>query len=198
MTATSTPFGLQAAAHISGGIIRQNYRPNGVLSGFGTSIFTGTPVKNNTDGTLIPCATGVDTAIGVFQGCEFTDTAGVFHVSPFWPASQAYSTTLVNGQQINMQAYFTDDPNILYDGQCDGSVPLSGIGQAVNLVDASQGSTFTGLSSQRLNHTTTGATPGLARIISIPEGSYFGGGINTPGDAFTIVRVQLTYQAVIA
>jgi len=200
MVATSNPFGFQAAAHLSGGVIRQKYRQNGIASGFATAIFTGTPIKNTaTDGTLIPCTTGADTALGVFQGCEFTDTAGVFHISPFWPASQAYQTTLQNGAGVaNMQVYYTDDPNILYDVQANGSVPQSGIGQAANLANTSQGSTFTGISTQALNATLTGATPGLCRIIDIPEGSYFSGGVNAAGDAFTIVRVQFTYQPVVA
>lgn len=191
MATSNFPFGLRAAVHPSG-IIRQDYQVNGIVSGYGTAIYTGTPVKRDTNGTLIPCATGADTAIGVFQGVEYTDATGRFVVSPFWPASATYRS---DGQ---MQAYFTSDPNILYDAQANGPVAATKIGEAINLADASQGSDYTGLSSQALNATTTGATPGLATVVSIPPGPYFGGEWNTPGDAYTIVRVRLTQQPPIA
>jgi hypothetical protein len=197
MTATATPFGLQAAAHRSGGIIRQEYQPNGFASGYASNVFTGTPIKRTTDGTFVVCAAGADTAVGVFQGVEYTDTAGVFHVSPYWPTGATY-TVSTNGSQNNMQVYFTADPNILYDAQADGSVASTAIGEAINLVGSVTGSTGSGISTQALNHTTTGATPGLATIFSIPEGSYFGSGVNAAGDAFTIVRVYLTPQVPIA
>ncbi len=191
MSTLAAPFGLEPAAHISGGTIRQDYQDNGIASGYNTNLFTGTPIKRTTDGTIVACTTGADTGIGVFQGCEFS-ASGKFFVSPYWPASQTYD------DDGTMQAYFTTDPNILYDAQADGTVAASAIGEAINLANTSQGSTFTGLSTQALNHTTTGATPGLATIRSIPKGPYPGGGINIPGDAFTVVRVQLTYQVPIA
>lgn len=191
MSSVSAPFGLAPAAHASGGTIRQDYQNNGIASGYNTNIFTQTPVKRTTDGTLVACSTGVETAIGVFLGCEFS-SAGRFFVSPYWPASQTYT------DDGTMQAYFTSDPNILYDAQCDGSVAASKIGEGINLANTSQGSTYTGQSTQALSATTTGATVGLATVWSIPPGPYFGGSSNAPGDTYTIVRVKLTYQVPIA
>lgn len=191
MSTASAPFGLQPAAHISGGTIRQDYMNNGIASGYSSNIFSNTPVKRTTDGTLVVCSTGVETAIGVFAGCEFS-SAGKFFVSPYWPASQTYDN------DGTMQAYFTTDPNILYDAQCDGSVAASKIGEAINLANTTQGSTYTGQSTQALSATTTGATAGLAVVRSIPTGPYPGGGFNAPADAYTVVRVQLTYQVPIA
>lgn len=191
MSSTNSPFGLRPAVHPSG-IIRQDVQNNGIASAYGTALYTGTPVKRTTDGTLIACTTGADTAVGVFQGVEYTDAAGRFVVSPFWPAAATYA------DDGKMQVYFTSDPQILYDAQADGPVLASQIGEAINLANTSQGSTYTGLSTQALENVTTGATPGLATIVGIPPGSYVGGEVNTPGDAFTIVRVRLTPQPPIA
>lgn len=191
MSSTNSPFGLRPAVHPSG-IIRQDVQNNGIASAYGTALYNGTPVKRTTDGTLVACGTGADVAIGVFQGCEYTDATGRFIISPFWPAGATY---VDDGK---MQAYFTSDPEILYDGQADGPVLASQIGEAINLANTSRGSIYTGQSTQALENVTTGATPGLATIVGIPPGSYFGGEVNAPGDAFTIVRVRLTYQGPVA
>jgi hypothetical protein len=186
MSATNAPFGVRPSSHPSG-VIRQEERINGIASGYSTALYTGTPIKNTTDGTLVATATGADSTIGSFQGCEF-NSAGKRFVLPYWPASQTYDS------DGTMVAYFTADKNITYEGQCDGSVAMTALWEGINLVDASTGSTYTGYSSQRLNHTTTGATTATWTVTGLGEDVF-----NAWGDAFTIVRVMIqTYQAAIA
>jgi hypothetical protein len=192
MSSVSAPFGLRPVWHPSG-IIRQDQQLAGIASGYATSLFSGTPVKRTTDGTLVATATGADSTIGVFAGCEF-QSAGKFYVLPYWPASQTYDTPVGNGDLNPMWAFFTSDPGIVYEGQADGSVASSANGEGINLVDSSQGSTFTGVSTQRLNHTTTGATAATFQVVGVAPYAD-----NVWGDAFTIVRVKIsTYQGQVA
>lgn len=191
MSTTNAPFGLRPAVHPSG-VIRQSVQNNGIASAYATALYTGTPIKRLTDGTIGACTTADAVAIGVFQGCEYTGATGRFIVSPYWPASATYT------DDGKMQAYYTDDPNILYDAQANGAVAATKIGEGINLANNSQGSTYTGFSTQALDATTTGATPGLATVVAIPPGSYVGGEVNAPGDAYTVVRVRLTYQGPVA
>lgn len=185
MSSTNQAQGLSPVSHPSG-VIRQEQQVDGVASGYATSLFTGTPVKRTTDGTLIATATGADTTIGVFQGCQYTSNNKRF-ISAYWPASTTYDAG-------SMLVSFTSDPQITYEGQANGSLAATTIGEGINLADASAGSTYTGISSQRLNATTTGSTAATFQIVGLapyPDNAW--------GDAYTKVRVKIsTYQGQVA
>lgn len=187
MSTTNAPFGLRCVFHPAGEP-RIESLVDGILSGYSTSIFTGTPIKRDTNGTIIPCATGADSCIGIFAGCQYTATDGRRIVSAYWPASTSY----VAGSMIAQ--YELIDGNAIYEGQADGSIAMTANGEGINLVDASAGSTYTGLSSQALNHTTVGATPATFQIVNIapyPDNAW--------GDAYTVVRVKIsTFQGQVA
>lgn len=187
MTATSAPYGLRPVLHNSG-IIRQTEYLSGIASAYGTSIFTQTPVKFFTDGTIIVTPTGASDTVGVFAGAEWA-SAGRYFVSPYWPAGQTYDAT------GPMRVYLNDDKGIVYEAQCDGAVAQTANRESINIVTASAGNTTTnGLSTQFLNHTTTGASAGTFQVIGLAPYDY-----NAWGDAFTEVRVSiLTYSGAIA
>lgn len=192
MSSTSAPFGLRPVYHPSG-VIRQEQLLSGIVSGYGTAIYTGTPVKFDTNGTLIPCSTGADVCIGVFQGCEFS-ASGKYFVLPYWPAAQTYDTPAGNGQVNPMWAFYTSDPQIIYEGQADGSIAQTANGESINLANTSQGSTYTGQSTQALNHTTTGSSAGTFQVVNVAPYED-----NTWGDTYTIVRVKISsYQGPVA
>lgn len=185
MSATNQAQGLVPVYHPAG-IIRQVQLVDGIASAYGTSIYTGTPVKYNTDGTLIVCTTGADVCIGVFQGCQYS-SGGKRFVTPYWLGAQTYDAG-------SMLVNFTRDREIIYEGQADGTVAQTALWEAINLVDASAGSIYTGFSSQRLNHTTTGATPGTFQVVGLALYDD-----NAWGDAFTKLYVKISsYQGVIA
>jgi len=187
MTATSAPFGLRCVYHPSGEP-RIETLTNGIASGYATGLYTGTPVKLTTDGTLVATATGADSTIGIFVGCFFISGGRPFQQA-YWPAAQTYDANTLMWAQ-----YEALDPNAIYEGQADGAVAQTANGEAINLVTASTGSIYTQQSAQFLNHTTTGAAPGtfiVQNIAPYPDNAW--------GDAFTIVRVRIgTYQAPIA
>jgi len=190
VSATNQSQGLVPVSHPSG-TIRVDNLQNGIVSAFGTSIFTGTPVKRDTNGTIIPCASGVDVCIGVFQGAEWSSNGKRF-VLPYWPAGQTYDTNDPIGNP--MIAKFTSDKEITYEGQASGPVAQAANGEGINLLNASQGSTFSGFSTQLLNATTTGATTATFQITNLAPYED-----NAWGDAFTKLRVRISnYQGQVA
>lgn len=188
MASTSAPFGIRAVSHPSG-TVRQETFPSGIASGYSTAIYTGTPVKRTTNGTLIVTTTGADSAIGVFQGVEYTDGVTLrYVVSPYWPASATY---VADGL---MQAHCTTDKEIIYEGQTDGTVAATVVGESINLATASTGSAYTGLSAQMLTATTTGATAGTFQVLGLAPYPN-----NNWGDSYVILRVKIsTYTGVVA
>lgn len=181
MSATASPFGIRPVYHPSG-ILRQEALNNGIASGYATALYTGSPVKFASNGTLVATATGADSACGVFQGVEYTSSSKFF-ILPYWPASQTYDNDGL------MQVYFTSDPNIIYEGQADGTVAATANFETINLATTT-GSTLTGLSTAALNHTTTGATAGTFQIIGLAPYTD-----NAWGDAFTTLRVKISTYA---
>lgn len=185
MSSTLAPQGLVPAYHPSGTIRNEN-QTDGVASAYGTALYTGTPVKRDTDGTLIAVGTGADVCIGVFAGCQYTANNKRF-VSGYFPAGQTYDAG-------SMIAYFTMDPEIIYEGQADGPVAASQVGEGMNLANTSQGSTYTGFSTQALAATTTGSTDATFQLLGLAPYPN-----NAWGDAYTRVRVKIsTYQGQVA
>ena len=187
MSATAAPFGLRCVYHPSG-VPRIETLVNAVASGYGTSLFTGTPVKLTTDGTLVAVGTGAEDICGIFVGCFYITGGRAFGPMPYWPAGQTYDA----GSYMWMQ-YEALDGNAIYEAQADGSIAQTKLGEAINLANVSQGSTYLGTSTQALNATTTGATPGTFTIQNIAPYAD-----NAWGDAYTIVRVRPTIQGPVA
>jgi hypothetical protein len=178
MSATNAPFGMRPAFHPSG-LDRAQALANGIVSGYGSDILKGQPVRYVTGGTIEPAAAGQSFA-GAFAGVEFTDTTGRRRVSNYWPASTAYQT----GSCV---AYFYNDPLIVYEIQADGSVAQSAIGDEADLSNTTAGSTTTGLSQCTLSSTLAGAgNSAQMRIVDLapyPDNAW--------GDAYTIVRATI-------
>ena len=180
MSATNAPFGLRPAFHPSG-LDRAQALANGIVSGYGSAILKGQPVRYVTGGVIEPAAAG-QAFVGAFAGVEWTDTTGRRRVSNYWPASTA-GTAIV--------AYFYADQQIVYEIQADGSLAQTSLGDEADLSNVTAGSTTTGLSQCTLSTTLVGAgNSAQCRIIDIAPYTD-----NDWGDAFTIVRVNISeYQ----
>ena len=189
MSATSAPFGLRPAFHPSG-LDRAQALAGGIVSGYGTDILKGAPIRyNSTAGTSVAAGTITNAAAGSvwtgsFQGVEWTDTTGRRRVSNYWPAS----TTYIAGSCI---AYFYNDPNIVYEIQTDATIAQTSLGGEYNFsattgLTVTSGSTTTGLSTTCLGVSTAVANgaQGDMRVVDIaayPDNNW--------GDAYVIVRV---------
>lgn len=187
MSSSNAPFGMRPSFHPTG-LDRAVALPDGILSGYTSNILKGQPVKLATTGVIQVAAAG-DSFLGAFAGVQWTDTTGRFRVSNYWPANTAYTT----GSCV---AYFYQDPNIVYDIQCDGSLASSAVGDQADLSNTTAGSTTTGLSQCTLSSSLAGATAtAQMKIIGL-----YPGVDNAWGDAYTIVQTQINksqYQATV-
>src|SRR5574341_1220929 len=137
MSAVAAPFGLRPVYHPSGYV-----RPLAVqvASALNTNIFQYSPVAYvAASGTIALAAAGAR-AIGVFMGVEFTPSDGRRRYSNTWPANQV-ATQIV--------AYITQDADIVYEVQANGSIAQDDIGECADWTtnDTNAGNTTTGLST---------------------------------------------------
>jgi hypothetical protein len=203
VSAAYNPFGLLPVAHPSG-IVRpsmsggpQPYGGITIASGYSNNIFQGSPVQVD-QGTpagnlILSVAQGASSAsaltathllIGAFQGVEYTLTAtGRRTVGNFWAASTVAT---------NIVAWASRDSGIIYEIQANGSVAATALGAqaAFTTNGSSNGNTTTGFSTVGLDTTTGGSVTqtqfNQLRIVGFSQRID-----NLPGDAFTIVQVEI-------
>lgn len=183
MSATNAPFGMRPAFHPSG-LDRAQALSGGIASGYATDVLKGQPVKMVTAGVINVAAAG-DSFMGAFAGVEWTDTTGRRRISNTWPASTAYTA----GSCV---AYFYNDPQIVYEIQCDGSMAATAVGDMADLSNTTAGSTVTGLSQCTISSTLVGA--GLSAQMRILDLAPYPG--NAWGDTYTIVRAVINESQV--
>ena len=139
------PIGMIGGAPFSGG--QSRYR---IAANYGTSIFQGDMVAQVTGGGVeVHADGGTVPIVGVFNGCRFTDpSTGKETFKNFYPASTNAS---------DIEAFIIDDPNVIYEIQCDAAFPIADLFGNFDIVYTSSGSTVTGISGAELD-VTTGAT----------------------------------------
>lgn len=200
MSAISAPFGLIPVAHPSGTIrpsMSGGPGPLGgitIASGLATNIFQGSPVQVDQatpSGNLILATakgassagalTGANLILGAFQGVEFTLTAtGRRAVGNFWAA---------NTVATNIVAWATRDSSIIYEIQANGSVAATALGAQASITTngSANGNTTTGFSTVALDTGNLTQTQfNQLRIVGFSQRVD-----NLPGDAFTIVQVEI-------
>lgn len=208
MSAFAAPFGLAPVLHPSG-IVRpavsggpQPYGGMTIASGYANNIFLNSPVQVDT-GTpsgniLLATALGaagagaaINRILGAFQGTEFTLTAtGRRTVSNYWPASTV-ATTIV--------AWVTRDPWIIYEIQANASVAATALGGQASITTngSANGNTTTGFSTVAIDFVTGGSftqtSTNQLRIVGFSQRID-----NLPGDAFTVVQVQISMHQDVA
>jgi hypothetical protein len=185
MSTTLAAFGLRPIRHISGESARQTALGDGIVTGYSANILSYQPVKFDTAGVIQAAAAG-DAFIGTFLGCEYTTSDGQRVQTTNWVSGTSY----VAG---SLTAYYTSDPNLVYEIQADGSVAQTAIGGQANISNATSGSSTIGFSQATMNSSVTGAgSTAQLRILGL---STIPG--NAWGDTYTIVEVQIaTHQFV--
>jgi hypothetical protein len=184
MSATNNPFGFRAAYHYSGGVIRPTMYTvvDATQAAYATSIYNGAPVVWNTNGSLNVAAAAADW-LGVFAGCEYTDSTGKPVNLSYWPGTTTGAT--------NIRLYVLDDPNIIYEVQCTTTLTSAiCIGDQLTTFDgtytAGSGSSTTGQSTAAFSGVLAGAgVQGMARIIGAGRQVD-----NAFSDSYPIVQVQ--------
>ena len=171
MSSTSQAFGFRPAFHNSGQIRPKAYT---IATGTATNIFLGDPVKLTDDGVIVlgtsdGSRTGTTDGVGllgIFAGCEYTDSTGKPTVSNFWPAS----TTATN-----IRAYVYDDPETLFEaeyvnpGTAGTTTVQTAVGEDCDWTGfTTGGSTLTGRSSAYLS--AIQSTSGQFQIVGFAYG----------------------------
>lgn len=191
MATTAAPYGLKPVKRVDG--MPYSGATEAFLidpAGEATNIFNGQVVIIGADGYIaISTATGADAttnnlggngvgAIGVFVGCEYINAQGQLIHSQYYPSGTTGVVT----------AYVVTDPNVVFQGQLDGSGAQTVLGTNTFFAavqSTSTGSTRTGNSTSALESTVV-TTAAAFRIV---------GFASTPGDAYTDVLVKFNPSA---
>lgn len=188
MATTAAPYGLKPVKRLdgmpySGATTQYLIDP----AGEGTNLFYGQVVILGNDGYVALCtASGADAttnnlggssigALGVFVGCEYTNSTGQQIFSQYYPSGQNFSSTPI-------KAYVIDDPFVLFQAQLDGTGDQTIIGTNTTFAavqSTSTGSTSTGNSNTALD-ATVATTAKAFRIVAH---------VSNPGDAYPDVLV---------
>jgi hypothetical protein len=169
MSNQNAPFGLKPSSKLGSNYNNEGVTEYKIASGASGNIFSGDLVKMANTGTILVAAAG-DQALGVFRGCQYTDSSGDVIYSPYWPDGTVTSDAV---------AFVVDDPNALFEVQsaATGSVVQTVVGNNADIVYTA-GSTITGISAVEISGTTA-ATSAQLRIVGVstdPENSTLGTG----------------------
>lgn len=179
MSTTSQAYGLRPVYHPTGQSRTGKYT---ILSTYASAIYSGDLVKLHTDGTL-NIGDGTSPALGVFAGCEYTDSTGKPVISPYWPAS----TTATN-----IVAYVYDDQQTVF--QVGVTANASGydqtvVGQQANLSNVGTGSAVTGKSAASVATAAIAAgTLAQVRVVGYVDGEVY----NATTNPYPQLLVQLS------
>jgi hypothetical protein len=122
------------------------------------------------DGTTnaFPTGTTLTGSLGVFVGCEYTNSSGQLVQAQYYPSGTAGGV---------IKAYVVDDPNVLFQVQADGAMDQSDIGANTFFPAAqstSTGSTTTGNSNSAVDATTVTTTAAFRIVAAVsPIGDAF-------------------------
>lgn len=167
MANTDKAFGLRPVGNVTGRVSGAQYGYE-IADNQAGAIFQGDLVALSAGYIVKFVAASHATAIGVFNGCFYTDpTTGKPTYKNYYPGS-------VNITTGTIQADVIDDPNQLFVIQADEDVIQADVGSNAPVVAGSSGSTTTGVSNMELDSSAIASTSTLALKIL---GKY-----NTPGN----------------
>ena len=153
MSNKDAPFGMRLVGKLGSGVANNGLTEYKLASAASGNIFSGDPVKMTNAGTILVAAAG-DECIGVFRGCQFTDSNGDVVFKSYFPTGTVSS---------DIVAFVQDDPNGLFEIQSAGSPAQTDVGLNADFVYAA-GSTKTAMSAVELSGTTAATTASL-RIV---------------------------------
>jgi|TARA_Y100000401_G_scaffold51960_1_gene40753 hypothetical protein len=177
MANKDAPFGLRPAALLGGGAYTGGQREYEISNADTTKIYQGDIVKGLATGYIkrMAAADG-GLVVGVFNGCQFTDSStGKPKWSNYWTGDSAVTSTV--------KAYVVDDPNIICEVQADAAFTLAGVFANYDIVDgAGTGSANSGISYAELDvgtGNTTASLPLKALAVSTDPDNDDTGSTNT-------------------
>tara|TARA_R100001377_G_C3151547_1_gene96460 strand:+ start:79 stop:660 length:582 start_codon:yes stop_codon:yes gene_type:complete len=180
MSSSATPYGARPVGTLSAsGSFTAKVRHYQIASAYATSIFFGDFVKLATAGVIQKdTGTTACTPIGIFMGCSYTDpNTNQKTFSQMWTASVVAS---------DAYGYIIDDPDVLFEMQCDGSAAQATLGSNC-AVALTAGSTTIGTSKNAVDISTSAATTATlpVRIVDVVQTPS-----NAWGDSYTDIVVK--------
>ena len=137
-------FGLRAVRHLSGGTPRtEEYL---IASGLTKVVYTGSPVMAVAGGQITLGTVSAVQHLGVFNGCFYTDPTTS---KPTW---KAYYPGSITASDIVANVYA--DPQIIFEGQHDGTATVANNNHANHDYVGTSGSTINGQSSAEIDSST--------------------------------------------
>jgi hypothetical protein len=188
MANKDAPFGLKPVGIVGSGDNSQGTTEYKIASGASGNIFSGDLVKMTNTGTILVAGATDNPVLGVFRGCQYTDSNGDVIYSAYWPDGTVTSDAV---------AFVVDDPDALFEIQsaATGSVVQTVVGNNADTVYTS-GSTKTGISAVEISGTTA-ATSAQLRIVGIstdPDNSTLGTG-SASANVNMIVKINEHFYA---
>ena len=177
MANKDAPFGLRPAALLGDGANTGGQREYEISNANTTKIYQGDIVKGLATGYIDRMAAGDGgLVVGVFNGCQFTDSStGKPKWSNYWTGDSAVTSTV--------KAYVVDDPNIICEVQADAAFTIAGVFANYDIVDgAGTGSANSGISYAELDvgtGNTTASLPLKALAVSTDPDNDDTGSTNT-------------------
>jgi hypothetical protein len=162
-------FGLRPIGKVGSGVQNMGTTMYTIEDNYGTAIFKGDHVLQSGGYVLKGTASGA-TILGVFNGCFYIDpTSKKPTYSNYYPGSINVTSAGSISGSTNIDAYIYDDPYMLFEAQCDGTLAKTDIGKNTDTV-LTAGSTVNGLSKNEIDDSTEATTAGLqVKIIGITK-----------------------------
>ncbi len=162
-------FGLRPIGKVGSGVQNMGTTMYTIEDNYGTAIFKGDHVLQSGGYVIKGTASGA-TILGVFNGCFYIDpTSKKPTYSNYYPGSINVTSQGSISGSTNIDAYIYDDPYMLFEAQCDGTIAKTDIGKNTDTV-LTAGSTVNGLSKNEIDDSTEATTAGLqVKIIGITK-----------------------------
>ena len=162
-------FGLRPIGKVGSGVQNMGTTMYTIEDNYGTAIFKGDHVLQSGGYVIAGTASGA-TILGVFNGCFYIDpTSKKPTYSNYYPGSINVTSAGSISGSTNIDAYIYDDPYMLFEAQCDGTLAKTDIGKNTDTV-LTAGSTVNGLSKNEIDDSTEATTAGLqVKIIGITK-----------------------------
>ena len=187
MATTASAYGLRPVNLIGGQPYAGSTQQIKIASGYAVNIFYGSVVHVTAAGVLelvtdlgnnadaFPAGT-----VGVFMGCQYTDSVSGLRNQQYWPASQVAADAV---------GYVVTDPSVVFQVQADATLPQTALGINIplaNVQSTSTGSTQSGNSNVAVDASAIAVTATIGfKIIGFVDGP-----LSTVGDAYTDVLVK--------
>jgi hypothetical protein len=160
------PYKLVGEGSNSNGITTFAIQTTGV-AGTSSTLFQGTPVIPLANGLLDivgAAAGGTVPILGVFIGCEYTDTNGKPTFTNKWPGTSSVKSSTA------AVAHVAADPDQLFLINCDATVTQAAVHANANFATATSGNATTGISTGELAVSTVATTNTLnVRIMGFED-----------------------------